>query len=280
MKKKQISIKNYALGFILSYILIFSISSFIALLDIKQLQNNINQENYNSGKKELVAAINMLVDKHKAINTKFSQWDEVRQQIDNPEHYAYWQTHRLLNKGILDDEFIEAAVYDINGYTLDEASTFTLPDSIDSEGLMTYFNIENKAAQFVIISPVIGNTAEQSNKTLGYVATKSHALPLLLHIKQFDHIQLDSIKLQLYEKTHIPVNQLINYFSFEIKKSSEALLITGQIKQILFKNSSILIIFALIFYFLISYFLSLPLRKISAYIDTLNNAGCCLGKCL
>ena len=271
MHKKNMSIKSYAISFISLYILIFSISSIIAFLDIKQLNANIIQANQNAGKTELLDAINTLVRQHEKINEKFSAWDEVRQQLDTPKYYSYWQTHRLLNSGILPEYFIEAAVYNINGETLDKASTITLPNNIDIHNIDSSFNIENNTALLTIISPIIEAKADDSKIILGYVATKSKVLSQLLKVKQFDHIIGKSIKLQFQEKSHINIAQLINYFKFEIKESPEILLISNQVEHILFKYTSILIIFALVFYFLISYFLSRPLRQISSYLDVLNN---------
>ncbi|MCW8931448.1 MAG: GGDEF domain-containing protein [Gammaproteobacteria bacterium] len=271
MHIKKMSIKRYALSFILLYILIFFLSSTIAYLDIQKLNDDISQANLNSGKTELIEAIVTLVSKNIEASIKFSNWDEVRQQIDNSEHYSYWQTHRLLNAGILPDNFIEASIYDNQGKTLDTASTLTLPDQVNLTGIKSFFSIEDNTGLLTVMCPVIDESKENSNKTIGYIATKSKILEQLLKIKQYDYIQVDSVKLQFQEKDHIEVNEFINYFQFEIKESSETLLISRQIEQILLKNTSILIVFALIFYFLISYFLSRPLRQISSYIDALNS---------
>ena len=80
------SIKSYAISFIFLYILVFSISSTIAFLDIKQLNEDINQTNLNSGKTELIDAFNTLANQDKLIIKKFAAWDEVRQQLDNPKY--------------------------------------------------------------------------------------------------------------------------------------------------------------------------------------------------
>ena len=140
------SIKSYALSFILLYILIFSLSSTIAFLDIKKLNKDITQANLNSAKAELVDAINKLVNNHQAITDKFSVWDEVRQQLDSPDYYSYWQTHRLLNSGMLPDYFTEAAIYDTNGHILEKVSIVTLPDTIRPGSTKAYFNIVDKTA--------------------------------------------------------------------------------------------------------------------------------------
>lgn len=271
MYKKKMSIKSYALSFILFYILVFSLSSTIAYLDIKKLNKDITRANLDSGKAELADAIKQLISNHKAVTDKFSAWDEVRQQLDNPKYYTYWQTHRLFSSGMLPDYFTAAAVYNTNGQALNKLSIITLPNEIALENTKPYFNIMDNTARLIIVSPVVDKESESPNKISGYVATKSKILSQLLKVKQFDQVKVDTIKLQISEKNHIDDNQLINYLQFEVKENTESLMIASQIKQILLKNTAVLISFALIFYFLISHFLSRPLRQVSAYIDTLKD---------
>ncbi len=266
------SIKSYALSFILFYILVFSLSSLFAYMDVQKLNDNIVKKNLSSGKAELIKAIEQLVTEHKLIVKEFSIWDEVRQQLDTPEYYSYWQTHRLLKSGKLPDFFIEASIYDEKGNTLNKISTITLPDTISTNNIKSYFKIVNNKIQLIIISPILkGNTGEKTDLIVGYLATKSIILSQLKRVKQFNHIWVDSIKLKLLEKDHIEIKQLIDYLTFDIKENTESIHISNHIKQILLKNTLILVAFALMFYFLISYFLSRPLRQISNYIDTLEN---------
>ena len=269
------SIKSYALSFIFFYILVFSISSFFAFIDILKLNDEIIETNRSSGKAELIEAINQLVNNHEIMVKEFSTWDEVRQQIDTPEHYPYWQTHRLLKAGKLPDAFIEASLYEKSGKILNKISTSTLPENIDTNKTNSYFNIINNTIQLVIISPVlkskISKTSENAHSIVGYVATKSTIFSQLKRVKQFNHIVADSIKLEIHKKNHIEVEQLINFLTFNIKENTEIIIISSQIQQILLKNTLVLITFALMFYFLISYFLSRPLHQMSAYIDTLEN---------
>ena len=271
MYKKKMSIKNYALIFILFYVFIFALSSTISFFDIKDLNKKIIQANINAGKSELTNAIDKLISDHKKITEQFAIWDEVRQQLDNPQYYTYWQTHRLLNSGKLPDNFTEAAIYDENGDTLDKISLVTLPDKIVKSSTKPFFNIIDNAPLLIIIVPILDLESEKPDNILGYVTTKSKVLSQLLKVKQFEHIKVDTIKPFFFEKKEIAAGQLINYLNYEVKENTESLLITSQIKEMLIKNTLVLIAFALIFYFLISYFLSLPLRKISTYIDALNN---------
>ena len=157
MKTKQLSIKRYALSFILLYVLVFIISSIIAFLDVQKL--------YNSGKTELVHAIKTLVNNNKIITDKFALWDEVHQQINNPEYYTYWQTHRLYSSNILPDFFIGASIYNESGKTLGQISTSSLPEQIINNSIEPYFQIENHKPFLITISKIIDQDDQQ--KILG-----------------------------------------------------------------------------------------------------------------
>lgn len=269
MHNRQLSIKSYALSFILLYVIVFIISSAIAFFDVQHLNQNISQTHRESGKKELIESINALIDNNKKFTDKFAAWDEVYQQINAPEYYSYWQTHRLFSSDILPDYFNEASIYNASGKSLGQLSTSSLPDQINPDSIGSYFNIENNIPALITISRIV----EQDNleKTLGYVTTKSTVLSPLLKIKQFNHVDDQSIKARFHEKQFINTNKFIDALHFTINKNDEILQVAQQLHAALIRNTLVLISFALIFYFLLSYFLSRPLRTISAYIDTLND---------
>lgn len=269
MFKPNLSIKSYALSFISLYILIFIISGFFASSDIQNLKKDIIKTHYISAQNELIEAINTLVHAHTTITNHFAVWDEVQQQIVNPEYFSYWQTHRLFSSGILPDYFYDALLYDNKGKNLGRLSTSTLPEEIHPDNISPYFIIENSIVSLIIISPIF--EPDVQHKKLGYVATKSKVLTPLLSIRQFKQIDELSVKSNVLNKDHIVINELIHHLNFNIRKDNNIFQFSDQLKKVMLRNSIALIIFAILFYFLLSFFLSRPLRKISTYIDTLNN---------
>lgn len=269
MLNRQLSIKHYALSFILLYIFIFLVSSAIAFWDIQAVNQKIAQSHLKDGRDELIDAINKVVQNHKNLTDKFAAWDEVHQQVGHPDYYSYWQTHRMFSSAILPDHFTDAAIYNSNGIVLAHLSTSSMPDTITPDNIESYFNIENNIPYLVTISRIFDR--DMKEKTLGFAVTKSQVMSPLLVIKQFNFIDSQSIKINRLEKRLIKTNHFINYLSFDIKQNHEMKLFAEQLEQAVIRNTLILIAFALFFYFLMSFFLSRPLRKISVYIDTLNN---------
>ncbi|MFK5984719.1 MAG: EAL domain-containing protein [Pseudomonadota bacterium] len=269
MKIKRISIKIYALAFILLYTLIFIASSIVAFWDIHQLEDEIRLTSYDTGKFELITAINTVVDKSRYITDKFAAWDEVYQQIENPEYYPYWKTNRLYSSNILPEYYSDVSVYDKTGKSLGLFSTSMLPAQLNINQIKPYFIIENKKPSLIMISRVIDR--DHKNKTIGYIVSKSKILTPLLQVRQFNHIESESIFTPTSNKSFIKTEEFINYLSFTIKQNKEFFLVVDKLHKAITTNTLLLSVFAMLFYFLLSFFLSRPLSKISDYIDAFNN---------
>ncbi|MCU7837338.1 MAG: GGDEF and EAL domain-containing protein [gamma proteobacterium symbiont of Taylorina sp.] len=269
MSINNLSIKSYALGFILVYIIIFIISALIAFSDIQKLNDDITESHYLAGQNELKGAIQSLIHNHTIINKKFSNWDEVHQQTLQPDYFSYWLTHRLFSSGTLPDTFSDALIYDNNGQNLGRLSTTTLPEKINTKNIEPYFIIENSIPFLIIISPIAAQN-NHSNK-VGYVATKSQVINPLLNIKQFRQINELSVKINHSQQNHIDIEKMINYLDFEIRQDDDIFHFSLQLERVMLRNTIALTLFAVLFYFLLSFFLSRPMRKISSYIDTLNS---------
>lgn len=265
---KQLSIKHYAFGFILLYILIFIGSSFYAYKDIDNISTALNHSYQKKGQNELIQGYHNLILRDQDISKKFSTWNEVHQQLDNTAFYSFWYTHRLFSANILPDYYQEIALYNKQGKILAKLSNTTLPEAIKTENIAPCFIISKGIAYLILTTPItVPDTPKQIR---GYVMTKSRVISSLLKIKQFNYIESSSLKTNVINKDYIPVDQLINYLQYTIKSNEDSHIYTDFLKSAMIRNALILIGFALLFYFLISYFLSLPLLKISAYIDQLN----------
>lgn len=269
MPTKRLPIKHYALSFIVLYILFFMLSAYIAFSDIDLVNQRITKTHENNGRTELIDAIKVLVNNQQKITNEFGQWDEVHQQISNPQYYTYWQTHRLFNSDILPDAVIEASVYNSDGKILGKMEKASLPNQVSMASLKPYFNIENNLPYLIMPAKVIDRDSD--NKTIGFVLTKSKVLSQLLMTKQFNFVEGQSINSYFLEKKNIEIVDLINFLRFKIKPNNEINLFSEQLKQSLMRNSFLLIGFALLFYFLMNIFISRPLRQLSLYIDRLNN---------
>ena len=269
MNFTQMSIKSYALSFILVYVFIFLLSSLFAFSELQTLNDNIEKNNLLAGKAELSEAIEKLALQHKKIAEDFSNLDEVRQQLDKPKYYSYWQTHRLMNSELLPSHILEACIYNQQGKALGKLSHGSLPETIDTNSFNSHFTIHNNEPELISVAEVYD--PDDKGKILGYVSIKSKALMPLLQIEQFNHVKRNSISPKTSEQAFIDIKHFINHLSYDIKKSNDSKLLAEQVKQIIFRNTIILVLFALLFYFLLSHFFSRPLRQISNYIDALNN---------
>ncbi|WP_214660505.1 bifunctional diguanylate cyclase/phosphodiesterase [sulfur-oxidizing endosymbiont of Gigantopelta aegis] len=265
---KRLSIKHYALGFILLYIIVFISSSYYAYHYINIINERLVSANKDRGETELITAYQALIQQHQNISNKFALWEEVHQQLDNTAFYSYWHSHRLYSSHRLPNYFKEVALYNKQGNILAKLITTTLPEKITSNNLSPYFIIEKNTAYLILTTAII----EQGDEKIirGYLMTKSQVISSLLSIKQFNFIESESIKEAVNEKSRFPVDQLIEYLHYQLKNNDNIHIYSNILKEAIFRNAMVLIVFALLFYYLISFFLSRPLLKIATYIDKLN----------
>jgi diguanylate cyclase (GGDEF)-like protein len=270
MKKQQLSVKHYAIFFILLYVLVFIISGFIAWKDINNVNQQLTKRHMDNARDELQKTIQYIIDYQLKVNEEFAAWDEVQQQLDNPQYYTYWQAHRLFNSSVLPKTVVEVAIYDKEGKILEQIVSATLPDTINTSAQEPYFTIEN-TVPYLITTVRVQEQEAGSKKIRGFVSLKSEVIEVLLSNKQFDYVDSDTIKSYYLDKKYIKLNQFINYLKYTTRPNDQIHIFSSQLTQTLLRNALILIGFAFLFYFLMSYFLSRPLSKISNYIDMLND---------
>ena len=268
----QYSIKVYAMAFIMLYCLVFTLSAVIAFKEIHAIKITAQQRNYQQAHAELTESIQLLIQNNQKYTRAFADWDEVRQQLINPQYYTYWKTHRLYTSRLLPDYFREVALYNNKGEILGDFSASLLPEKLMEKQAHAYFYVTKNKLSLITIVPV----NSKHNKTLlGFVATRSAVLAPLLKVRQFTYIVSQSIQLKTHaknkDKNFIAPENLIQYLNFSIRENKELKIILQHIDLVMIRNTLMVIMFALLFYFLLNYFLSRPLRKISNYIDTLKN---------
>ncbi|MDP3123444.1 MAG: hypothetical protein Q8M46_02465, partial [Thiobacillus sp.] len=94
-------IAHYAL--LLLFVLVVSLgvlASFV-LNDATRLRERIAQADQTLAHQELEEAVSLLGRHARDASAALAQWDEARQQLDNPVYYGYWRNSRALAAGVL-----------------------------------------------------------------------------------------------------------------------------------------------------------------------------------
>ena len=135
-----LSIKQYAVLFVLFIVLLVFAFVYQISMKLDNTRQTIDVSQKRSSINELEYAIAITLENIKQTAEQLSQWEEVKQQIDNPEIYAYWHNVRFKKYAFdLQKYTRDLMIYDINGKALTILDDNTLPRIIDIGDLSKFF---------------------------------------------------------------------------------------------------------------------------------------------
>ena len=102
------SVKQYAILFGLLIVILISVFAYNISSNLDITHHKIEASQQASAITELEHAITLTLDNVRQSADKISQWQEVKQQLNNPEIFAYWYNVRL-----------KQFVFDLQKYMLD-----------------------------------------------------------------------------------------------------------------------------------------------------------------
>ena len=97
----SVPIRQVALVFISSVLVLMSLIGGLALHEMRGISRNLMQSSQVAAKAELTTAVEKLSSRIKNQADLLARWDETRQQLVVPEYYAYWRDQRVYESGML-----------------------------------------------------------------------------------------------------------------------------------------------------------------------------------
>ncbi len=266
-----LSVRQYAIIFafiIISLILAFSYK-------INSNLNNTQQEIENSQKKsaetELKHAINLTFKNIQNSASTLSQWQEVRQQIENPEIFAYWYSVRFKQLAFeLQKHTSDLMLYDITGNALTKLNNSTLPYSIDINGIDKLTFRITSPQEIIYISPIFN--ANDDKQIIGYISTQLQTISLLKTLSPFHYIELDSLVFKDTNKNQYINNITPEMFYYRLHKTEGIILLEKQMRSSLINLILVILIPTLLLYTAIIYIVGTPMKEVEKYIDILRTS--------
>ncbi|USF87057.1 putative bifunctional diguanylate cyclase/phosphodiesterase [Candidatus Endoriftia persephone] len=265
MAKKAPSIKAYLALFIFAALAMLGLLSIITLQQIDHLRQEFQTTSLTQADVELSRAINAayreILDRTKA----YARWQEVRQQIQNPNFYAYWHKHRALSSEVLPDYTQDAAIYNAKGKVLSKLDTSLLPARVPEKSDTATLIFDGNKPSLLLYAPV----TNKEGSTLGYVATLIRFLPELFRTGGFSQIDAETIHIERPAAAPIPLHELQGLIEFDLRTDpfSDTLL---KIMTSAFVHFGLLMgLVTLLFYPFVIWLLSQPIQRVSRHIDLL-----------
>ena len=235
------------------------------LVKVQEVNQAAITERTTDAKLEMTRALQKLLENATDLSSRFSNWDEVQQQISTPTYYAYWREQRMQKVRQLPDYVVDIELYNTDGHALIKPHTSTLPNPIPVNE--RFFTHEYNTLFLYRFSPVYDRI--DTNEIIGYTGIKLDVLPALLILYHFSYIHVDSIKAASFTEVLTTIDEILPYLEFESLPSPQSTNLESLIKWNLLHFSILMAGLVLLMYFLFSYFLKRPLAALLKQINTL-----------
>jgi len=263
-----LSVRQYAALFGVLIITLISVFAYKINVDMKQVQREIETSQQTSALSELHHVIEYTMHSVRQSASRLAQWQEVRQQINNPQIFAYWYNVRFKKSAFdLQKYTADLMLYDANGKALAQLDDNTLPYQIDITGIRQFQLSIVSSTDIIYIQPII---SEIDNVTIiGYLSTRLHLLPMLKSVSQLHHINIDSLALRPDSSDRKIEELQPENFSYTLLKAQSILILETQMRDFVLDIALIIAIPAIIFYTALIIIVGLPIKGIDHYINQL-----------
>lgn len=263
-----LSVKQYAVLFALLITLLVSAFTYQISTKLDTTRQQIEASQKSTAKNELQHAVALTMGNIRQSVDKLSQWQEVKQQLDNPDIFAYWYTVRFKKFSFdLHKYTQELMIYDVNGKALDRLNNNVLPSSIDIKSAAEFcFRILN-GREIITISPVY---KEGKNGFItGYLSTRIQLLPLLKSLSPFQYIELGTLQLHTEDPALFITKLQADHFSYDLHKAEGIVVLEAQMRESLIELLFIIVIPIMVLFAVLIFFIGIPIKEIDNYINRL-----------
>ena len=262
-------IAHYALA--LFFVLVTALAVFAAFVfhDTARLKEAIAQSDEKLAHQELEEAISLLSERATASSQALMEWDEARQQLENPIYYGYWRNSRALSAGVIPETLDAVDLYDLKGRNLSAAPSgeTSMPEQIDTQSLQPFMEQEGGHGHVYYFFPFY----QSANRVhlLGYMGFKFDLQAELAQLRKFRYLDLQSVSLVAKEGQHIPLSELVSALQFKTISNPETRALEKLISRSFYEIAAIIAVISFLAYLATVAVITKPLRSLSGHIDAM-----------
>src|SRR5512139_1054585 len=264
-------IAHYAL--LLFVVLVVSLGVFAALVfhDTARLKAQIVRSEETLARQELGEAIGLMTREAEGAAQALMQWDEARQQLDNPTYYAYWRNSRALAAGVLPvtDTLDAVDLYDRQGRNLSAVTTGEafMPVHIATQGMQPFLRHENGHDHLYFFYPFY----QDAGRTVlaGYAGIKFDFQRGLNQLRKFRYLDMDSVRIALRDGQRMPLHEVVPGLQFRTIANLETRALEKIIIRSFYEIALIIAAISLIAYLALVSVVTKPLRRLSGHIEAM-----------
>lgn len=264
-------IAHYAL--LLLFLLVVALGVFASFVfhDIGRLREQVAQSDAKLAHQELEESVALLVRQADSSAQALMQWDEARQQLENPVYYAYWRTSRALAAGVLPETEVLDAVdlYDAAGRNLSAVTEgeARMPARLDTQNLRAFLQHESGHDHLYFFYPFYLHGGQ--TRPAGYAGVKFDFQKGLEKLRKFRYLDLASVRVVAKEGETIPLERLVPALRFETTANPEMHALERRVVRSFYEISAIIALISLAGYVALVSVIAKPLRRLSDHIEAM-----------
>ncbi|MCF6345517.1 MAG: bifunctional diguanylate cyclase/phosphodiesterase [Thiomicrorhabdus sp.] len=202
---------------------------------------------------------------------ELADWDEIRQQIEDPSYYYFWHEDRLKGSGYFKNNYAQIELYDQNKWLL------MPPMDEDSLDAPLPLQIQTDEAELIFVSPTKAYLhmfepifARDSQTLLGYVGISIALRSYLIEENEFKDINPQSIKFT--ETQPINLSDLSSNIHFKPMENTVANELWQQIQNFIVDIVILLSVFTLLMFVIFQRLFSRPMQRLANYVQHLKES--------
>lgn len=259
-----LSIKTYAIVFIVALTLFYGISGLLMLNRIADTQADIERNNQRAASAEVAQAVLQLNKELDQLGHSLASWDETRQQLSDPSYYAYWRDSRVPEGGIVPAYVKAVELYNRQAQPL---TAQILPGMPQVAATVTQSVVTRQGGHDFVFLTVPILDVEARGQVSGYAVVKADLLPALQSVQRFRYI--DSASMSLSLGGDVPLADLSNRIAFKVMPNQEMSALLRFLTRYQYQSALIFLLSSWGFYMALTRLLARPLLRLSQHIDTL-----------
>lgn len=261
-------IASYLIGFFSVAGLLYALIGGWMLQQSEEITRLANEAREESSRQEMRSAMHRVESEVLDTITRLGLWEEVYQQLGDPTFYEYWRSNRALGAGYTTGYIVALELYDKQGKIL-QAS----PDEQMPERRLSHTSIRIEQGHPYLYSFSLVSKMGDATHVIGHIGIKVDFHQALLSLSRFIHVDVDTIHYPAIENALDSVETLLSQTRFQAMPLAE----TDKLEELMHDTVRHFVIISLLLlvlaYFLTSFLLHTPLRRLSAYIDALRRGN-------
>lgn len=264
---RLLSVKTYAIVFILLLATLFGVFSAVTLQKINVLRNQLSIQHEQSARLEMVQAVLLLNQKLMQDSQKFIDWNETYQQIFDPSYYDYWKK-RVFQSGILPDTVTAVELFNHAGLPVSRSAGEVMPKQPINKTRLTVS--KQGARVYGYLTRPIYDGFNKSSPS-GYAMIQFDFLKALADTMSFHYIDSNHLDLVLAEGQTVDIDQMVGHIRYKLNADPETNRLFAMMFNERYQMAVIMFVLSVALYFALMRFVAHPLQRLSQHINALKD---------